>query len=248
MIPRKLHYCWLSDDPMPAKLQSCLNSWKKFLPEYEIVRWDLNRFPLEKNRWVRQAYEKRKYAFAADYIRLYALVTEGGIYLDSDVEVLKSFDDLLSLPYFVCKENSPQGFEAATIGAEAGTPWLKECLKYYDGRDFVKNNGDECTTVLPKIIKCIVERNFQVKYISSIDSFENSSNVVCVLPYSYFSPKNYVTKKLEVTSETYSIHHFAGTWIPRWKRFALKLWVPFSVRFPNVARRIKKIVGIEDEL
>lgn len=101
MIPKKIHYCWLSNDPYPEKIEKCINSWKEKLPDYEIIKWDLNRFPLEKSLWVKQAYEARKYAFAADYIRLYALATEGGIYLDSDVEVLKSFDDLLDFPYFV---------------------------------------------------------------------------------------------------------------------------------------------------
>ena len=115
MIPKKIHYCWLSNDVMPEKLQRCIESWKINLPDYEIIKWDLTKFPLEKNIWVRQAYERKKYAFAADYIRIYALVTEGGIYLDSDVEVLKPFDDLLHLPFFICKENSPQGIEAATI-------------------------------------------------------------------------------------------------------------------------------------
>lgn len=95
MIPKKIHYCWLSNEPLPAKLQACVESWKKYLPDYEIVKWDLNKFPLEKNIWVRQAFESKKYAFAADYIRLYALATEGGIYFDSDVEVIKPFDDLL---------------------------------------------------------------------------------------------------------------------------------------------------------
>ena len=77
MIPKKIHYCWLSNDAMPEKLQRCIDSWKMKLPDYEIIKWDLKKFPLEKSIWVRQAYERKKYAFAADYIRLYALVTEG---------------------------------------------------------------------------------------------------------------------------------------------------------------------------
>ena len=108
---------------MPDKLTKCLESWKNKLPDYEIIKWDLNKISLEHNLWIKQAFERKKYAFAADYIRLYALATEGGIYLDSDVEVLKSFNDLLHLPYFICKENSPQGIEAAIIGAEKNTPW-----------------------------------------------------------------------------------------------------------------------------
>lgn len=99
MIPKIIHLCWLSGDPYPPKIQKCLESWKKFLPEYEVMLWDGNRFDLNSSSWVAQAFAK-KYAFAADYIRMYALYHYGGIYLDSDVEVLKSFDELLTLPLF----------------------------------------------------------------------------------------------------------------------------------------------------
>ena len=97
MIPKKIHYCWLSNDVMPEKLQRCIESWKINLPDYEIIKWDLTKFPLEKNIWVRQAYERKKYAFAADYIRIYALVTEGGIYLDSDGNTTVCSFPLLSI-------------------------------------------------------------------------------------------------------------------------------------------------------
>ena len=92
MIPKRIHLCWLSGDPYPAKIGKCLASWKKHLPDYEVVLWDTKRFDLESSPWVKQAFEAKKYAFAADYIRFYALYNYGGIYLDSDVEVLRSFD------------------------------------------------------------------------------------------------------------------------------------------------------------
>lgn len=240
MIPKKIHYCWLSNEPLPAKLQACVESWKKYLPDYEIVKWDLNKFPLEKNIWVRQAFESKKYAFAADYIRLYALATEGGIYFDSDVEVIKPFDDLLDLPYFICKENSPQGLEAATIGAEKGTSWVLECLDYYKDKKFVKDNGEMNTIVLPRILLNCIKSSFQIEDIYDQSHFGKDKNTVYVFPHDYFSPKNYVTKKLIITTNTYSIHHFAGTWIPIWKKFLLKLWVPFSVKYPIMAKIIKK--------
>lgn len=239
MIPKKIHYCWLSNDPMPEKLLKCVESWKKYLPDYKLIKWDLQRFPLSKNVWVKEAFENKKYAFAADYIRLYALAAEGGIYLDSDVEVLKSFDDLLKYPYFICKENSPKGIEAAIIGAEKETPWVLDCLSYYDGKHFIDKDGNAQTDVLPFILKkCILEKH-QMKFIDSPSHFVEDKNVVCVLPMDYFSPKNYVTKKICITENTYSIHHFAGTWQPLWKRMLLRIWVPFSVMFPNLANTIK---------
>ena len=242
MIPKIIHYCWLSNDPLPEKLEQCINSWKKHLPDYEIRKWDLNRFPLNKSLWVQQAYENKKYAFAADYIRLYALATEGGIYLDSDVEVLKSYNDLLDLPYFICQENSPQGIEAATIGAEPGVKWVQECLNYYTNKPFIDTNGKMHTDVLPSILKKCITHSFTIIPIQNTTEFIKDESIVCVLPKDYFSPKNYVNKKIKITSNTYSIHHFAGTWQPLWKRILLKIWVPFSVKYPQLAEKIKKVL------
>ena len=104
MIPKVIHFCWLSGDKYPSKIRYCINSWKEKLPDYEIRLWDLSRFDIDSSVWCKEAFEMKKYAFAADYIRCYALYKEGGIYLDSDVELLRSFDDLLHLPYFIGEE------------------------------------------------------------------------------------------------------------------------------------------------
>lgn len=125
MIPKIIHYCWLSGDPFPEKIQHCINSWRKVLPDYEFVLWDTKRFPLELSPWVKEAFKAKKYAFAADYIRVYAIYHYGGIYLDCDVEVIKRFDDLLHLPYFVGEEATGDRVEVAAFGAEKGTLWVK---------------------------------------------------------------------------------------------------------------------------
>lgn len=241
MIPKKIHYCWLSNEEMPDKLNKCLESWKNKLPDYEIIKWDLNKISLEHNLWIKQAFERKKYAFAADYIRLYALATEGGIYLDSDVEVLKSFNDLLHLPYFICKENSPQGIEAAIIGAERNTPWVLECLKYYKDKSFIDNSGKEQTEVLPQILEKQLSK-YQLRYISDPTDFNIASNTIYILPSDFFSPKSYTTKKIQITTNTYAIHHFAGTWQPWWKKILLRFWIPLKVKFPHEANYIKKIL------
>lgn len=239
MIPKKIHYCWLSDEEMPEKLKKCVESWKKYLPDYELIKWDLKRFPLEKSLWVKQAFECKKYAFAADYIRLYALSTEGGIYLDSDVEVLKSYNDLLHLPYFICKENSPEGIEAATIGAEIGCEWIKKCLEQYEGRAFINEDGSMNTKVLPVVLEQIICKNYNLELICKPSEFTKESDKVFMLPCDYFSPKSYVTKKLKLTENTYSIHHFAGSWQPLWIKLLLYIWIPFKTAFPSIANKIK---------
>ena len=111
MIPKIIHYCWLSTDPVPQKLLDCMETWKKVLPDYQWVKWDLSRFDINSTVWTREAFQKKKYAFAADYIRLYAIYTMGGIYLDMDVEVVKSFDDFLDNDFFTFSEYYPEWFE-----------------------------------------------------------------------------------------------------------------------------------------
>ena len=121
MIPKVIHLCWLSGDPYPPMIQSCIETWKKYCPDYDIMLWDTKQFNVNSIPWTKQAFEAKKFAFAADYIRLYAVYNYGGIYLDSDVEVLKSFDDVLELPYFVCQEVDSNSIELAAFGAEKGT-------------------------------------------------------------------------------------------------------------------------------
>ena len=215
MIPKILHLCWLSGDAYPAKIAKCIDSWKRVLPDYEIMLWDTHRFDLSKSQWVREAFEKKKYAFAADYIRFYALYHHGGIYLDSDVEVLKSFDDLLSLPYFVGAEKAGTP-EAAIIGAEKGCDWIKQCLDYYDGRSFVKADGSLDIRKLPEIMVDQIKKIKPIRNLSLADSknirqFDLQKEVV-VLNDAYFSPKVFDSREVELTPYTYAIHHYQNSW------------------------------------
>lgn len=245
MIPKKIHYCWLSNDPIPSKLQNCIDSWKKHLPDYELIKWDLNRFPLDKCVWVRQAYEHKKYAFAADYIRLYALYNYGGIYLDMDVEVIKPFDDLLCLKDMVCFENSNDGrLEIATFGVEKGSKWVYDCLEYYRERRFVKKNGSFDTCVLPVIIKqTLLKNEYTLIPINSIKEAKNvSRKQIPVFPFDYFSPKAYGTGKIERSNNTFSIHHFAGTWLPWYAHLEKKITNMLGLTYHDILRHIIHIL------
>ena len=186
MIPKIIHYCWLSGDPYPEKIKYCIDSWKKFLPDYEFMLWDLNRFDINSSIQVKEAFEVKKYAFAADYIRLYALYTYGGIYLDTDVEVLRSFDSLLDLKYFIGKENTPHGIEAAILGAEKGTIWIKTCLAHYQNRHFNLGLGKFDTEVLPSIILNILSKEYEIIDINRKDEIDkNSTNKIFRFPVDY---------------------------------------------------------------
>ncbi len=215
MIPKIIHLCWLSGDPYPPKIAKCLASWKKHLPDYEVMLWDTNRFDLESSIWVKQAFEKKKYAFAADYIRFHALYYYGGIYLDSDVEVLKSFDDLLDLPYFIGAEKA-QTPEAAIIGAEKGCDWIKRCLDYYENRCFIKEDGSLDIKKLPEIMVEQISKFKLVRVLSLNDSLNirtlDMQNEVLEFNDAFFSPKVFDSREVEITPYTYAIHHYQNSW------------------------------------
>lgn len=215
MIPKIIHLCWLSGDKYPAKIAKCIASWKKNLPDYEIMLWDTKRFDLNSSNWVKQAFEAKKYAFAADYIRFYALYNYGGVYLDSDVEVLKSFNPLLDLPYFVGAEKAGTP-EAAIMGAEKGLPWIKKCLDYYSGRNFIKEDGSYDIRKLPDIMveqitKLQPIRNLSLEESERIRELDFSKKVL-VMHDKYFSPKVFDSREVEITPYTYAIHHYQNSW------------------------------------
>lgn len=212
MIPKIIHYCWISGDPFPEKIQKCIDSWKKILSGYEIVVWDYDKVHKLNVQWCEEAIKVRKYAFVADYVRFYALYNYGGIYLDSDVEVLKSFDELLKLKYFIGQENSCYEWEAAIIGAEKGTEWIGKCLAYYKNRHFINIFGELQTHVLPYIINTIVRKNYEVKSIKCIEEWTADKDVVCRFPLDWFSPKEHSTMNVNCTHNTYCIHHFTKSW------------------------------------
>ena len=247
MIPKVIHYCWLSDDPYPEKIKRCMDSWKRVLPDYEFVHWNFDRFPRGKSKWVDQAFDAGKYAFAADYIRLYALYNYGGIYLDTDVEVVKPFDDLLVLPYFFGMEMETSPIEAATMGCEKGCSLIKDVLDTYIGKSFVKPDGTFDELPLPNLFKPFLGDRYALKMISSIDEFDYDQNVINVFPITWFSPKEWHSGGIRSTPETYSIHQFYASWLGKKDRFVMWIsrnihprlghWMSYFLRNPLVIAR-----------
>lgn len=210
MIPKIIHFCWLSGDPYPDKIQQCINSWKEKLPDYEIRLWNTLNFDINSNLWVKQAYENKKYAFVSDYVRFYALYNYGGIYLDSDIEVIKSFDNLLNNQYFFGYEF--EGLpEAAVIGAEKNIPWIKTCLEWYEQHNFQNEDGTLNTIVAPLITQYGFEKNNTIKLID--DGKIKNINGGMIFPFDYFSTKNGFTGNILRSNNTYTIHHFNSGWL-----------------------------------
>lgn len=211
MIPKIIHLCWLSGDPYPTDIQRCLDSWKEHLPDYEVRLWDTNQFDVNSTIWTQQAFEAKKYAFAADYIRLYALYNYGGIYLDSDVVVYKKFDELLSLPYFIGLDHIG-GFEAAVIGAEKGCTWIKDVLDYYNGRPFIMNNGSLDIESLPIIFHHrLVEKAYKFYLLHGVMPYIEEEKRMYVFDGDFFNSRNEV--EVRRTHKSFCAHNYAGSWL-----------------------------------
>lgn len=206
MIPKIIHYCWFGGRPLPEDVTRYINTWKVKCPNYTIVQWNENNFDISTNTFVEQAYKNKSWAFVSDYARLKALYDFGGIYLDTDVEVLKSFDILLDNKSFMCAESN-YSICTATIGAEKGSEFIKELMLLYNNKSFIYD-GKENTKPNSKIV---------FDFISEVDGYKFSNEIFktsdyTIYPATYFSPINCYTLKSNITDETYSIHWYKGTW------------------------------------
>ena len=224
MIPKIIHYCWLSGDEFPPLFKKCIQSWKKNLPGWEFRLWDKTCLEEINEPWVHEAYEAKVYSHASDYIRLYAVYKFGGFYLDCDVEVLKDFSPLLGLDYVLSMENSISGYiESATFGAHAGNPYLKKCMNRYHNRHFKKDDGSyDYSYIIPDIMMQCVEK---YTMIDKIEDFNPEQSTTQLFSPTFFGPKNYSTGKFDQFSDnTFSIHHFRGSWRPFKMRMNRYIW------------------------
>lgn len=217
MIPKKLHYCWFSGEPYPDSIQKCLDSWSKHLVDYEFIHWDFAKAAALNIPWVNQALSQKNWAFAADAVRLYALYTEGGIYLDTDVEILRPLDAFLNQSYIFGYENGSDRIEAAIMGAEKGFVPLKVALDFYKNQEFKYSEKTVDQMVLPNILR---------------EAFKDFKDLQ-ILPESAFSPKSFVDGKIRITAETYSIHHFRSSWRPESVRKGIARRQALFARFPQ---------------
>jgi len=209
MIPKIIHYCWFGKGPLPELAIKCIASWEKYLPDYDLKLWHEDNFDINSFNYTKEAYGARKFAFVTDYVRLYALYHEGGIYMDTDVEILKSLDGLLNLPAFSGFE-SEKVIPTGIMASERHGLWAKEMLEYYHKeRHFILPDGRLDMIPNTQIIGEIMAANgFMLK-----NSYQVYKNCMHIFPKDYFCPKE-STGKINLTDNTYCIHHFSGSWQP----------------------------------
>lgn len=209
MIPRVIHYCWFGGNPLPEEAVKCIKTWKKYCPQYEIREWNESNFDIMSCEYVREAYKAKKWAFVSDYARFKILYEHGGIYFDTDVELIKTLETLIFKGSFMGCEEGEQLLVAPGLGlgAEKKMDIYKEIIDYYECQKFYKNDGTINTDTVVKRVTDILYKygfkgNGEIEYVAGIN----------IYPPEFFCPKNYYTGEVNVTSNTVSIHHYDATW------------------------------------
>ena len=213
MIPKIIHYCWFGRNPLPESAQKCIASWRKFLPDYEIKEWNEDNFDVNIIPYTQQAYEAKKYAFVSDYARFWILYHYGGLYFDTDVEVIKPMDDIIERGAFMGIEvpgqngKLPMVAPGLGLGTEAKTSFYKAALEKYKDLQFLNEDG-----TLNE--KTIVSYNTELltKYGLRPTNDVQLVGEIWIYPVDYFNPFNDLTGKLKVTENTRSIHWYSKTW------------------------------------
>lgn len=207
MIPKKIHYCWFGKNPLPKEVIKCIDSWKKWCPDYEIIEWNESNYDLDKNEYVRETYSRKKWAFLTDYVRLDVIYNEGGIYLDTDVELIKPIDDLLNLECFLGMEQPGKVATGLGFGAVKGNEFIKENKEYYEKNSFISADGE-----FKKVICVEITSNLLINKGMKVSNTLQDIGKIRVFPTEYFCPLKLGTNKLNITKNTYSIHHYTASW------------------------------------
>lgn len=207
-IPKIIHYCWFGGKEKPAEVEYCIASWRQFLPDYEIMEWNEGNFSVEDSvPYVREAYSLGKWAFVSDYVRLYALKQYGGFYFDTDVEVFRSFDELLRCPMVLGFESNDY-LTTAVIGCEPETPLIAEFLDDYQNRHFILPDGtpDMETTNVVKLTRMMVSHGLELN-----GKLQRVGDAV-VFPQWYFSANDLINIVGKYRKDGYAYHHMNASW------------------------------------
>lgn len=243
-IPSKIHYCWFGKNPLPEIAKKCIKSWEKYCPGFEIIEWNESNFDVKCCKYVSEAYEAKKWAFVSDYARFKILYENGGIYFDTDVELIKPINDLLQNGPYMGLERILTKVEGAGFAVNPGLglaaypklDLLNEMLSSYNNRHFVNEDGSLNYTTIVEYTTEVMRRHG----LRDINKQQNIDGVI-VYPCDYFAPKNYFTRELLITENTRSIHHYDGTWASRKSIFFKKAK---EFMGPNLNKIIYRIMGI----
>ena len=208
IIPKTIHYCWFGKNEMPLELKKYVDGWKDKLHDYKFILWDENSFNIRENDFVSEAYDNKMWAFVSDYVRLMALYENGGIYLDTDVEVINSFDRILNNDAFAGFE-SRYNLGSAIVGSKKNNKWIKNLLDIYNDKHFIKEDGKLDKTPNTKYFTDITVSDYGLKLNNKLQHLNN----VTIYPRDYFYSENLYTRKTKMTDNSICIHHWNGSWV-----------------------------------
>lgn len=239
MIPKVIHYCWFGHNSLPELAVKCIASWKKFLPEYEIKEWNEDNFDVNIIPYTAEAYQAKKYAFVSDYARFWILYHYGGIYFDTDVEVIRSMDDIIARgPFMGCEKDACDASVANVapglgLGVSPGLGLYKEILDLYSTLYFKKYNGGYNTTTVVEYTTRLLCK-YGLAKVSGIQLIAG----VLIYPKEYFCPINYETGKMQITDKTVSIHHYLASWQTKGMKIKIMISKILGQRITNMILKI----------
>lgn len=232
MIPKKIHYCWFGRNPKPALAEKCIASWRKYCPDYEIIEWNEDNFDVSINGYTRMCYEQKKYAFLSDYVRLVVVAEHGGVYFDTDVEVIKPIDALLENDAFYCFETPEYVASGLGFGSVAHGESIQALLAEYD---FLLE-GTEGTRGCPRLNTSALVK-FGLKPDGSLQRVADA----IILPGDYMNPFDPATGVIRKTENTVSIHWYSAAWLNSWRRLRIRIMRPLHRIFGvNAFKRFRK--------
>lgn len=239
-IPKIIHYVWVGKNPIPSHINDCINTWKKYCPDYQIIQWDEDNFNIDSNKFAKEAYSQKMWAFVSDYIRLAVLYKYGGIYLDTDMELIQNLDGFLQHRAFSAFE-SPNYISAGIIGTEKESQWIGEILEVYQNKSFIREDGSLDKTTTPQTITKITERlspdmQFQ-------DMYQELSCGLVLYPSEYFYPLDPSTSLMKISENTHAIHHFDGSWTSTDQQKTRDLKRTLSESYPYLHKINKTTIG-----
>lgn len=210
MIPHIIHYCWFGRNSLPEEAKKCINSWKKYLPGYEIKEWNEDNFDIHICPYVEEAYKTKKWAFVSDYARFWILYNYGGLYFDTDVEIIRPIDQIVSSgPFMGIEAGNNLVAPGLGLGAISGMPIYSEILKFYDKAHFLNPDGTQNEMTVVMYVSDILRKHgwneTKANEITKVDGLS-------IYPEDYFCPQNYLTGEIKITNNTVSIHHYSMSW------------------------------------